>query len=346
MAKLFLTGASGYIGGEALYALVKSHPEYYIRALVRDAVKGHAISSAFPSVQVVEGNLDDASILAAEVSRADVVLHLAATGHLASVQAIHETLKSRPKDQGEAHWVQISGATALAAGELADKSRVPGSASDVVFDDMDGIAKIREVIQKHPSRAVDNYMLSVAADTVQVNTALLLGPMIYGQGRGPVNQRSIQIPALIKATLQTGRGVQVGKGLSRWGNVHVEDVGSLVVRLVERAMEGNCTSEAWNLNGVYLLGVGEETFGAISRSVASTTAQKGLIPKGEEVDELLGEKAETVLPHGTILFGTNARGNAGRARQVLGWVPRHENGLEAEIPRVVDAEAKALGMLD
>lgn len=267
--------------------------------------------------------------------------------------------------------MQISGATALAAGELADKSRVPGSASDVVFDDMDGIAKIREVIQKHPSRAVDNYMLSVAADTVQVNTALLLGPMIYGQGRGPVNQRSIQIPALIKATLQTGRGVQVGKGLSRWGNVHVEDVGSLVVRLVERAMEGNCTSEAWNLNGVYLLGVGEEvrvsrplsqqgtsrstkltgisclqTFGAISRSVASTTAQKGLIPKGEEVDELLGEKAETVLPHGTILFGTNARGNAGRARQVLGWVPRHENGLEAEIPRVVDAEAKALGMLD
>lgn len=70
----YRTGASGYIGGEALYALVKSHPEYYIRALVRDAVKGHAISSAFPSVQVVEGNLDDASILAAEVSRADVVL--------------------------------------------------------------------------------------------------------------------------------------------------------------------------------------------------------------------------------------------------------------------------------
>lgn len=74
-------------------------------------------------------------------------------------------------------------------------------------------------------------------------------------------------------------------------------------------------------------------------------AQKGLIPNGDEVDELLGEEANSVLPHGTVLFGTNARGTAGRAKQVLGWVPKHENGLDAEIPRAVDAEAKALGML-
>lgn len=127
-----------------------------------------------------------------------------------------------------------------------------------MFDDVDGTAKIREVIQKHPSRAVDNYVLSVAADTPQVNTALLLGPVIYGQGSGPVNRRSVQIPALAKATLQRRRGVQIGKGLSSWGNVHVEDVGSLVLRLVEKAIEGGTTNEAWNLNGVYLLGVGEE----------------------------------------------------------------------------------------
>ena len=146
----------------------------------------------------------------------------------------------------------------MAAGELADRERIPGSASDLVFDDLDGVADVRAVIEKHPSRAVDNYVLSVAKDTPQVNTALVFPPIIYGTSHGPVNRRSVQVPGLAKATLQRKRGLQVGKGLSRWGNVHIHDIGKLVSLLVERAVEGRAGDESlWNLNGLYLTGLGD-----------------------------------------------------------------------------------------
>ncbi|KAL1847236.1 hypothetical protein VTK73DRAFT_10409 [Phialemonium thermophilum] len=369
MTKIFLTGATGYIGGQALHALTEEHPEYQVSALVRDSTKAGAVRSAFPPRARRRGR---PGRRVGRVGRGVQGRRGSPLGgHGPSAQRAHDPRDSREATQEPtryavpglpircdyppaaiypprltgppAYWVQISGATALAAAELADESRVPGSPSDVVFDDLSGIGRIRDLIQAHPSRAVDNYVLSVAARDPQIHTALLLGPVIYGRGRGPVHQRSVQIPELARATLQRRRGLQVGRGLSRWGNVHVEDVGALVLRLVERAVAGTSAAEAWNLNGVYLLGVGEETFGAISHRVAAVAAQKGLIPDGDQVDELLGEEADTWLPHGTVLYGTNARGSAGRARRVLGWVPRHENGLDDEIPRAVDEEAEALG---
>ncbi|KAH6874590.1 hypothetical protein B0T10DRAFT_552810 [Thelonectria olida] len=61
--KIKITGASGYIGGDLLHLLAKVHPEYTVRALVRNAGKGEAISRAFRSrragqvVAVVHGNM-------------------------------------------------------------------------------------------------------------------------------------------------------------------------------------------------------------------------------------------------------------------------------------------------
>lgn len=65
----------------------------------------------------------------------------------------------------------------------------------------------------------------------------------------------------------------------------------------------------------------------------------------DAVDEVLGDEANSLLPHGTALFGTNARGEPKRAIQCLGWKPKHANGLAAEIPRALDEEAKSLGLV-
>ncbi|OLN93100.1 hypothetical protein CCHL11_07516 [Colletotrichum chlorophyti] len=338
MAKIFLTGATGYIGGTVLSLLAKSHPEYAVRALVRDSSKGETVTDAFPKVEVVNGDLDDADVLTGEASDADVVLNLASTSHLKSVWTIHKAIASRSAKEA-AHWIQISGASALAAAELADEDHIPGSGSDVIFNDLAGIAELRSFIQKHPSRAVDNYVLNVAVDEPAVNTALVFPPIIYGKGLGPSNQRSVQIPELVRATLERKRGLQVGKGLSRWGNVHIEDVGQLIVRLVEKAVEAKDEGEVWNQNGLYLTGVGEITFGEISELVATEAAKKGLIPT-DDVDEIGPEEADSVLPHGTVLYGTNARSEALRGKEVLGWTPTEES-LQDEIPRTVVSEARA-----
>ncbi|KAF9880865.1 nad dependent epimerase dehydratase family protein [Colletotrichum karsti] len=339
MAKIFLTGATGYVGGSVLSLLTKSHPEYAIRALVRDSTKSRLITDAFKDVKVVEGDLDSADILTKEVTSADVVIHLASTSHLKSVETIHKALSSKT-GQKPSHWIQISGASALAAAELADKNRAPGDGSDIVFNDLTGIADIRSVIQRHPSRAVDNYVLKVAADEPKINAALVFPPIIYGKGLGPGNTRSVQVPALAKATLQRKRGVQVGKGLSRWGNVHVQDVSQLFVKLVEKAVEGKGDAQVWNENGLYLTGVAELPFGEISKLVATAAAKKGLIPS-DDVEVLGPEDANAVLAHGTVLFGTNARSEAVRGKELLSWAPTGES-LQDEIPKAVDREVEAL----
>ncbi|KAF4962589.1 hypothetical protein FSARC_9367 [Fusarium sarcochroum] len=346
MAKIFLipssTGASGYIGGDVLHQLLKSHPQYKVRALIRDATKGAAITKAYSQVQVVNGGLDDTELIAQEAKDADVVIHLAATGHLKSVETIHQALSDKPKGPKSPYYIQISGASALAAGELADKSRVFGSGSDAVYNDLDGIESIKSLIKQHPSRAVDNFIFSVTEKNSPVKTALVVPPIIYGQGRGPVNQRSMQIPGLANATLRRQRGLQLGPGESRWGNVHIADLSRIFLRLIEKAVEGDEDSNVWGANGLFFTGVGELSFGEISRRVATAAHDLNLIPS-KEVDEVNAEELDRLIPHGSVLLGTNARSGAQRAEKVLGWKPENES-LEEEIPRTVAQEAQALGL--
>ncbi|KAI0968432.1 hypothetical protein F4678DRAFT_443010 [Xylaria arbuscula] len=343
MAKIFLTGATGYIGGDLLCLLSKTHPEYRVRVLNRNPTHIEAIKRAFNEVEVVDGSLDSTGVISREAGDADVVLHLAATGHLNSVQTIHQALQERPKNKKPPYWIQISGATNLAAAELADKCRIPGTANDTAYNDLEGVESIWSLIKQHPSRTVDNYILSASANTPGIKTALVVPPIIYGRGRGPVNQRSIQIPTLAKVTLERRGGLQVGPGLSRWGNVHIKDLSQLLLRLVENAVEGSGDINLWSRNGLYLAGVGELSFGEISKRVVAAAYGLTLLPS-EDIEELNGEQADNLLPHGVALFGTNARSQAHRAQKLLGWTATHET-LEQEIPRVVEEEARALRLL-
>lgn len=70
------TGASGYIGGDVLYALKSAHPEYDCTVLLRDASKATTVSKAYPDVRVVQGDLDSADLIEEEARRADVVVRM------------------------------------------------------------------------------------------------------------------------------------------------------------------------------------------------------------------------------------------------------------------------------
>ncbi|CAF3469578.1 unnamed protein product [Fusarium graminearum] len=336
------TGASGYIGGDVLHLLLKSHPEYHVRTLIRDETKGAAVADAFSQVEIVHGSLDDTDIIAREAHGADIVLHLAATGHLESVQTIYEALSNKPKGSKSPYYIQISGASLLAAGELADKVRVFGSGSDVIYNDLTGVDSIKSFIKQYPNRAVDNYILSVNERDSPVKTALVIPPIIYGQARGPGNQRSRQIPDLANATLKRQRGLQVGTGESRWGNIHIQDLSRIFLRLVEKASEGNQDDNIWGANGIFFTGAGEMSFSDISRRVATAAHDFNLIPSNA-VDQVDADEMDQLIPRGSVLLGTNARARANRAKATLDWEPEMES-LEEHIPQAVINEARALGM--
>ncbi|PHH70359.1 hypothetical protein CDD82_7179 [Ophiocordyceps australis] len=255
MGKIFLTGGSGYIGGQVLHELARHHPDFQISVLVRNPDKARIIIRSFPHVKPVIGNLDDSDLMEKEASQASIILNLASTNHISSVHAIHKGLKMK-NDGAGSYWIQISGATALAVDEMAAPDFVPGSSSSRIFDDASGLWELKSMIKAHPSRAVDNYMFDVAAEN-KIKTAVVFPPIIYGSGQGPVNRRSIQIPSLAQATLQRGRGLRVGQGLSRWGNVHIGDVGRILASLALKADGGDVGEPIWGDEGLYLAGVGE-----------------------------------------------------------------------------------------
>lgn len=72
--KVFVTGVTGYIAGDAFHAFNQAHPDWEYAALVRTKDKGDAVKKTYPSVRIVLGGLDDSAILKEEAAKADIVL--------------------------------------------------------------------------------------------------------------------------------------------------------------------------------------------------------------------------------------------------------------------------------
>lgn len=183
---------------------------------------------------------------------------LASSSHVKSVQAIHRGLLSKlERGKKPPYWIQISGGAAVVSTEVANRNWEPGTGSDNVWDDLDGIAAIKSIIRSNPTRAVDNYMMSVAQSSSYIKTAVIYPPIIYGSGRGLVNQRSVQIPDLVEASLKRRRAFTLGPGVNRWGNIHIRDLSEMILRLIEKAVERHTDNNVWGQDGIYLTGVGE-----------------------------------------------------------------------------------------
>lgn len=73
------TGASGYIGGQVLHELARSHPDYEITALLRDEKKAKTIQEAYPKVRIVIGDLDNEALIEQEAAKASIVLRVLPT---------------------------------------------------------------------------------------------------------------------------------------------------------------------------------------------------------------------------------------------------------------------------
>lgn len=73
---LVSTGATGYIGGDGLYVIASAHPDWQLSALVRSKEKADSLSSKYPQVRVVLGDLDSSDIIEEEVKNADFVFRM------------------------------------------------------------------------------------------------------------------------------------------------------------------------------------------------------------------------------------------------------------------------------
>lgn len=68
------TGATGYIGGDALSVLSKAHPEFEFLLLIRTQDKADKVKAQYPKATIVFGDLDDSGLLREQAAKADIVL--------------------------------------------------------------------------------------------------------------------------------------------------------------------------------------------------------------------------------------------------------------------------------
>ncbi|KAF2825848.1 nucleoside-diphosphate-sugar epimerase [Ophiobolus disseminans] len=337
MTKVLLTGATGYVGGEVLYNLTHSSLDgLQISSIVRSGDHAKQLQAAYPNIRTVVGDLDDVALVKREAESADIVLHLASTSHVASAKAIADGLQARSKNTSSPHyWIQISGATCYAVEEIS--SGKFGFASDEIFDDTRDQEDIVTLLRKNTKRVVENTVLSQSPSTVK--TALIIGPLIYGAGRGPVNQRSVQAPEIVKTTLKLGHGFKLNKGQNIWSNIHVQDLAYLVHSLVSAAT--NAQDGLWNHDGVYNAENGKMTFEHLNTLIANEAHKQGLIKQDAKAkfDTIDAAKADAMSDHAAVLWGTNARTVASKARQKLAWRPSAPS-LEDTIPDLVHGEAE------
>jgi len=91
--KIFITGASGYIGGSfAAHLAAKGHQ---IRGLIRNESRTEELQSF--SIEPVVGTLDDSDLLMVEAQNSDAVINAADSDHRGAVEALLKGLEGSGK---------------------------------------------------------------------------------------------------------------------------------------------------------------------------------------------------------------------------------------------------------
>ena len=115
---------------------------------------------------------------------------------MGSAQAIMEGIAQRPVSASPVIYIHTSGTGVLADPHHGDVE------STKIFDDLKP-EEIDDLDPKQPHRGIDILVRDKAKQlAAKAKTAIILPPNIYGIGSGPVNQISIQTPALIRFALK------------------------------------------------------------------------------------------------------------------------------------------------
>ncbi|MCP3100059.1 NAD-dependent epimerase/dehydratase family protein [Myxococcus sp. K15C18031901] len=282
---LFITGATGFIGGSlAEYLKSRGHA---IRGLVRDDAKAQRLKAR--GIEPVRGDLDSTDALLAEARRADGVINAASSDHEKALQALIDGVRGSGKP-----LLHTSGSSVI-----GDDARGDSLSPNIFDEDTPFIVEP----DKQARHALDDRVLA----TPGARGIVLCNTMIYGTGRG-LGRDSVQIPPLVAQARKSGVVRVVGQGLNRWSNVHIDDVVTLYALALEKAPAG----------AFYFVENGEASYAEIGEAIARRL-KLGPV-RHWSVEEATREWGEG---HARYSFGSNSRVRAKRARRELGWAPRH-----------------------
>ena len=290
--KIFITGASGYIGGSVAAALRTAG--HTVSGLARSAESAAALDSI--GIEPVRGSLDDTDVLAQAARLADVTVNAASADHRGAVEAILGALEGTGKT-----FLHTSGSSIVgtpAHGELVEQ----------IFDE-------DTPFTPSPARAarvaLDNTIRAAADNGVR---SIIIAPsLIYGLGHG-LNPNSIQVPWLIALATKAGVPKHIGSGENRWSNVHIDDLVPLYLKAIEKAPAGT----------FYFAENGENSMREVCEAIGHMLKQSAA-PQSMTVEEAAAEWGAGAADN---TMGSNSRVRAKHARAELGWQPQAASLIE------------------
>jgi nucleoside-diphosphate-sugar epimerase len=294
--KIFITGASGYIGGSLADALMAAG--HAVSGLARSADTVAALKKL--GVSPVRGSLDDAEVLAQAAREADVTVNAANAGHCAGAEAMVKALAGTGKA-----FVHTGGSSIVG-------TRARGESVEAVFDED---TPFTPTPQRADRVAIDRMVRDAARADVR---SLVIAPsLIYGRGRG-LNPHSIQVPWLIDVAKKYGVAKHIGSGENRWSNVHIDDLVALYILAIEKAPAG----------AFYFAENGENSMREVCQAISR------MLGFGGRTESMTVEEAAAEWGEGPAndTMGSDSRVRAKRARAKLGWRPQGVSLIE-EIER-------------
>ena len=297
--KVFVTGATGYIGGSVSTKLLEAGHQVIGLARSEEA----AVALKKRGIEPLAADINAYSPIIEVTKRVDAVINAANSDNAFVVHALLDGLKGSGKT-----LIQTSGSSVVGTYDN-------GEARDETYDEN---APFTPEPEKATRVAIDNQVLAAAKDGLR---AIVIRPtLIYGRGIG-VSGASVQLPKLIDVAKKHGVPRHVGRGLNIWGHVHIADVVDLFLLALDKAKPGS----------LFYAESSEADFKTVTQSIGR------MLGMGDRTQDWpIGEAVEGLGPGAYLSFGSNSRVRGKRSRE-LGWKPK-QGTLFDEIERGVYAE--------
>lgn len=295
--RIFVTGASGWIGSAAVVELLEAG--HQVVGLARSDKTAETLEAAGAGVR--RGDLTDPAGLAAAASRSDGVLHLgfqhdvAWRGNFAQAAAAERAAV-------EAMGAALAGSDrpfVLASGMI-------GLARDRAATEDDGLVATAQVRESPAGLRAATALLALSLRGVGVRSCVLrFPPTVHGEGDHGF------IRTLAEIARDRGVAAYVGEGSNRWAAVHRSDAARLARLALESAPAGSV-----------LHAVADEAVEL--RAIAEVMARHLAVPTAT----LSPAEALAHFGHLGHFVGLDGSATAGSTRALLGWEPTGPSLLE------------------